>query len=58
LEKITLDFEEGNGTRDIIGMQSNIRRKFVHRWRILCFLHRLAEDIGPCKLDPIIADHD
>jgi hypothetical protein len=30
-KKITFDFEEGNGTRDIIGMQNNIRRKFGHR---------------------------
>jgi hypothetical protein len=31
LENITLDFEEGKGTRDTIGMQTNIRRKFGHR---------------------------
>jgi len=30
-EKITLEFEEGNGTRDVIGMQNNVRRKFGHR---------------------------
>ena len=55
LEKLILDFEEGKGARDA---ESSIIRKFGHRWRLLCFLHSLAEGIGPRKLDQIITDHD
>ena len=36
--------------------EHNARKDFEHRWGIVCFIHRLAEDIWPCKLGQINAD--
>jgi len=59
LGKITLDFEEGKGTRDAIGMRTVMSEGNLDKdEEILCLLHSLAAGIGPCKLDQIITDHD
>jgi hypothetical protein len=41
---------------DLEDAANNLRMNFEHRWRSVCFFHRLAEGIEPCQLVQINAD--
>ena len=56
LEKITLDLEEEKNQGCNWDAENNIRMNCGQRRGSVCMLHRLAEGIGPCKLDQINAD--